>query len=229
LPERRAPHTLAAIVDLVRPVSEAGDPGAAVRALIESLRSSPELGQSFNRCLRGTFARLRLVHTLVDGGILTDKGLFSELRARTGGALLPRVHPDDDLRAALPIVFSRDDDWAWVRAVPSADWAAVFELVLDERDVAGLPHEDVGAAIRALAQRIGAAGIDNEINAKLSAVEDYDSPFLDSRSPRTRSSRITAAGMAAPRPSTRSPSARTHAAASSIGCATPRPTAPACD
>lgn len=173
--------TLAAIVDLVRPTDNRRntDAGAGIRALVAVLATDSELATRFRDCLRGALAGLRIVHALVEGGIIPDKRLWEGIRGRLGEAVLPSVHADDDLRAVLPRVFTKSNDWEWVRAVPSADWTALFELVLDPGDVEGVPHDDIGAAIRALAQRVGAAGIDEEVNARLAYVEDYDSPFLD--------------------------------------------------
>lgn len=172
------PEALAGIVDLVRPRKRSHAQGR-ITALIHTLEGDADLAQRFRRRVRATFAETRLVHVLVDRGILSEKGLRYQLRRKLGGALLPHLYEDEDLRSLMPRLFRRKDDWRWVRQVPSRRWAELAELVLHESDVEGLPHEDVGAAIRALAQRIGATGIDRELNEKVPHVEDYDSPFLD--------------------------------------------------
>ena len=43
----------------------------------------------------------------------------------------------------------------------------------------GAPNRELAAAIVGLAQRIGALGIDEDLNARIHEVEDYDSPFLE--------------------------------------------------
>ena len=170
---------LARLVERLRPDSGGADPDNQLGDFIAALRQDDSLRDRFSATLREVLAGLRLVHMLVQSGIVTDRGLMAGIRDWCGGIIAPPVAADNDLRTVLPRVFRDDSDWQWVCAVPASRWAELLELIVGQRDALGIPHDDVAAAIRALAQRIGATGIDEEVNSKLTHVEDYDSPFLD--------------------------------------------------
>ncbi|MEM9487594.1 MAG: hypothetical protein AAGC55_00550 [Myxococcota bacterium] len=170
---------LANLIDRLRPEDSSRDPAGNLTELIAALREDRELHRQFCTTVREVLSELRLVHMLVQSGIVSDRGVLSGVGRGIGRFLAPPVAADNDLRTVLPQIFRDSDDWEWVCAIPSEHWAELFELVVDESDALGLPHDDVAAAIRALAQRIGATGIDEEVNAKLTHVEDYDSPFLE--------------------------------------------------
>lgn len=177
--ESRDIERLKQFVDAIRPRDGARDAEANLRAEIAALRADSAVQQQFCTNVRDVLARLRLVHVLVQSGILADTGIVTGARALLGHMLIPRVAPEDDLRTVMTQVFCEHDDWQWVNAIPSECWIELFDIIIEEHDAIGLPHDDVAAAIRALAQHIGATGIDEEVNAKLTHVEDYDSPFLD--------------------------------------------------
>ncbi len=170
---------LAHLVDFVRPSGDTRDPNINVGALIAALRDDGSLTKQFCATVRETLAGMRLVHVMVQSGILVNTGMLDGIGKLLGSKLFPPSTAPNDLRTILPMVFREPDDWEWVNAVVPERWADLFDIVIHERDAIGLPHQDVAAAIRALAQRIGATGIDEEVNAKVSHVEDYDSPFMD--------------------------------------------------
>ncbi|MFK7992071.1 MAG: hypothetical protein AB8I08_38995 [Sandaracinaceae bacterium] len=166
----------AALVDLARP-ARGGDPGAPLRAMTLCLEHAPELAV----CLRERFVEqlrsMAMLHALVDAGVLEDRGVASTFSAALRETALPRDFSDVDARAWLPRVFRRDD-WVWVTAIPRAQWAAWFACLLRPEDVDGWPHRDVATAMRALAARVAATGIDEELDGKLTFVDASRSPFL---------------------------------------------------
>ena len=169
---------LAAVVAALRP-GRREERDVGVKALVEALRAEPSLATSMRRCLGAALGDLRLVSVLVESGVLEDRSVGAILWSGATGWLLPIAHPAHDARAAVPSVFRRRSDWSWVRDVPTETWAQALALLLRGDDVDRLLHVDVGVALRALAQRVAAAGTDQEINGKLAYVDDYDSPFLE--------------------------------------------------
>ena len=166
------------LVDLLREEAREA-PLRAVSEFTVLLEQNPPLLEKFSASMRGIFANVRLVNTLAESGIITGRGIGAGIRRLLSAALLPRAVPDRDIRHVLRSAFQEQDDWEWIDEVPDGVWARLFRLVIKDEDAVGLPHEDVAAAVRALSLRIGALGIDEEVNAKLYHVEDYDSPFMD--------------------------------------------------
>ncbi len=171
-------EVLAGVVDGLRPTRGARDATANLRALVTLLDEDPALASRLRTRVRAALGSLRLVHVLLDSGIRSDRGLYDEIVQQLGSRLLPPVYAPQDARTILATVFRRKRDWQWVRAIPAADWAALILHFVEQSDVEGILHDDIRAAILALAQRIGAAGIDEEVSDKLTRVENADSAFL---------------------------------------------------
>ncbi|MFU8806183.1 MAG: hypothetical protein ACNA8W_20390 [Bradymonadaceae bacterium] len=174
------PPALRAVVDIIRPRKDADAAviDARLHQFVDTIRTHPSLYEAFSKTVRETLSEARLVHAFAESGILSAAGFMHELQSRIGRRILPRHLPQNDVRLIIPIIFRKVDDWRWVaRASPEA-WAEVFALA-EQQDSWQHPKHDLAGAIQGLAQRIGALGIDEELNAKLQEVENYDSPFLD--------------------------------------------------
>jgi site-specific recombinase len=148
-----------------------------LREFIEELETDEEARSEFVETVCHCMAQVRIVHAFAESGILADTGFFQEFQRRASSKILPPALDEDDLRRVIRDVFDRPDDWVWVCGVDTARWAQLVDMVVEE--AVSHPRRDVRAAITGLAQRAGALGIDEEFNAKLHEVEDYDSPFLD--------------------------------------------------
>ncbi|MEO0321788.1 MAG: hypothetical protein AAF447_02445 [Myxococcota bacterium] len=166
---------LAALVDLVRP--RRGDaPNARLLALAEALEEDPAQADAFRAAVVEAAGTTRFVHLLAESGILADRGLGSLLGQALGEALLPAVHPPDDARTVLRRVFRRRQDHRWVAEVPAELWARLAAVALGDHDLVG--DADVATAIRALAVRTSATGLDAEVLSKLAFADGYEAPFL---------------------------------------------------
>ncbi len=172
---------LRGLVESVRPERGAsqGEVDERLRALIETLREDEERLHETRSAVWKVATESRLVHALAESGILADVNFFAELRRRLGRRLLPQRPPEDDIRCHIDAVFQKRWDWEWVNAASPAIWQELALLLLGSRDSGGCFDRDVLGAVQGLAQRIGGLGIDEELNAKLHEVEDYESPFLD--------------------------------------------------
>ncbi len=163
------------LVDFIRPRREL-QREAGLRELIRFLRANRECARKFKQTVRETAGGLRFIRALVESGVLPERGVLAGIRKQLGAAVLPLITPDDDLRPVLLKIFSRRSDWEWVQAVPDSLWEELLEFVVEARDTKGWPHKDTAFALRALAQKIGATGIDEEV---LQRIGTYDSPFLE--------------------------------------------------
>ena len=169
---------LRGLVDLVRPTREQPDGVRCLDSVIAVVAANLDLAGELHDRLRFVFHGTRFVHSLAESGIVSDKGLWHSLRHRIEERLLPEPLPEHDLRSIIRGVFDQPDDADWLRGLEPSHWVAFSQLVVRSEDFEGPPHADVAAALLGLTQRVGALGIDEELNAQLHEVEDYDSPFL---------------------------------------------------
>jgi site-specific recombinase len=127
-------------------------------------------------------AEKQWVHLLADSGVIGSQGLFGGLWRRLGHKLLPDVVRKDNLRDVLGLLFSRADDYVWVRAVETPAWVAL----LDALELNATPAPDlqrrillqVLEALQVLAYRLASIGLEPELVRNDAAIERYESPFL---------------------------------------------------
>ncbi len=169
--------TLRRLVDLVRPES-GQEPWERFDTFILTLEHDQELVERVRKVSRTFLSRTRMVHSLAESGILPHRSFWEGLTSRLGERALPTPRKPDDLRGVLRLVLE-PDDWKWIAEIDHGRWVRLIDYLVDDEDHLGHPHDDIDAAIQGLAQRVGALGIDEEINARIVEVEDYDSPFLD--------------------------------------------------
>lgn len=169
------------VADLLRSAARASDGGidAALTELIEVLEESEAERRALESAVREVVRESRLVHALAESGILADIGFFKEFRNRLTRRVLPATEHPDDIRRHIRTIFNQRGDWEWVVQASGALWESLLSLLVDESDATGHADRELLGAVQGLAQRIGALGIDEELNAKLYEVEDYESPFLD--------------------------------------------------
>ena len=163
-------------IDLIRP-DHGQQIDMKVRRVLDCLKENQEIQARLHDKVRDVFKDTRLVHTLAEQGILSDKGFWANLRARIAEKVLPLPPRQGGLSALIRDSFTARDH-VWITKVEPRLWQSLFEVLFRPEDLVGIPHPDLAAAAMGLAQRIGALGIDEELNARLHEVEDYDSPFL---------------------------------------------------
>lgn len=172
-------NTLKTLVDRVRPRSpdDVEEAEARMRGLLHELVTDEQARVNFVGTVCSCLSQVRIVHALAESGILPDKGFAEGLQRRVGAKLLPAALEENDLRRVIRDVFDHKEDYVWVSQLDRALWVELVDVVVEE--AISHPRRELRAAIVGLAQRAGALGIDEEFNAKLNEVEDYDSPFLD--------------------------------------------------
>ncbi|MEQ9365536.1 MAG: hypothetical protein RIF32_14920, partial [Leptospirales bacterium] len=170
---------MAEIVAELRPRKSARDPVVNLEAATRRLAGDSEKRLRFSSATRDLLSRRRLARALCRGGILSDRGFFGGIKRILSERFLLRVLPSSDVRRAVPLIFSRDDDWRWLNHLPAKRLAEFLELILTPEDARGIPHPDLAIAVRVLAARIGALAMDEELETRLEAVEAAGSPFLE--------------------------------------------------
>lgn len=184
------------LVDCLRPRNrwawqQADDPVQAVRTLTQLLKGNPTQAWALQRYLTTLLESRRHTSLYSDIGILSNDGFVTELKRRISYRFLPPALNDLYLSDALEQVLYDEDDHAWIRMVPTADWIALFDVIADAPapfELDGRPADAGRAryvtlmgvldAIRTLSCRICALGLEPRLVHSYSEIEDFDSPFL---------------------------------------------------
>lgn len=164
----------------------ADDPAQAVRTLTQLLRGNPAHAWALRRYITTLLEKRRHTSLYSDIGILSNDGFVTELKSRVTYRFLPPALDDLYLSDALDQVLYREDDYEWIRAVPDADWMALFDVIAEAP-----PPEDATPgrarvvtlkglldAIRTLSCRVCALGLEPRLVHSYSQIENFDSPFL---------------------------------------------------
>ncbi len=182
---------LVELVDRLRPRrkwvwQDPDDPTRQVRALHGVLLEHPVHAWRLRHYVTTLLEARRHTSLYSDIGILSNDGFFTELKRRVAYRFLPPALDDVYLSDALEQVLFREDDYEWIREVPSSDWLALFDVVANAP-----PPQDATPdrarqvtltgmldAIRTLSCRICALGLEPRLVHSYNEIEDFDSPFL---------------------------------------------------
>jgi site-specific recombinase len=181
------------LVDRLRPrrASDHDYACAQVRTLTQLLKGHPGQAWALRRYLTRLLETRRHTSLYSDVGILSNDGFFTELKKRIAYRILPPALDELYLSDTLDRVLCRDDDYQWIRAVPTADWLDLFDVVANAAPPEGesdQPDEPARArkvvlaglldAIRTLSCRVCALGLEPRLIHAHMEIEEVDSPFL---------------------------------------------------
>jgi len=164
----------------------ADDPAQAVRTLTQLLKGNPDQAWALRRYITTLLEKRRHTSLYSDIGILSNDGFVTELKSRITYRFLPPALEDLYLSDALDQVLYRQDDYAWIRAVPDTDWMTLFHVI----ESAPVPADanpgrarvvtlkGLLDAIRTLSCRVCALGLEPRLVHSYSQIENFDSPFL---------------------------------------------------
>jgi site-specific recombinase len=181
---RNDPAPLVQLVDRLRP--PAGEPSAdvagRVQVLIDVLRSRPQLAAGLRDYLSALLAQRNHFFVYADSGILANTGFFTELSQRLGNRILPPALDPRFLRDLVEEVFDQPGDAAWLASLPLELWDELFEAIGLNGEVP-TPGEiqirnELAEALRVLACRLAALGLEPDLVRYYPALSQYESPFL---------------------------------------------------
>ncbi|MDP1526322.1 MAG: preprotein translocase subunit TatB [Rhodocyclaceae bacterium] len=172
--------TLAALIAELRPARGATS-ADKLRALASLLQARPDLRAALRGVLLDLIVHRHGVLLFATAGIYPSTGIFSETFRRFAHRLLPEAEDDEQLKDALEHIV-RPRDAAWLTAVPAADWAVVFAALRFKEETDGNAArrfaEDLFEALRVVAHRIAAAGLEPEMLRLDPTLENHVSPYL---------------------------------------------------
>ena len=181
-PDAEPLDALATLVAQLRPQSGQGA-SAEVRlqALVGSFDRQPELRARVRAMVLKLLAERHGVLLFATSGIYPETGLVVETVRRCSHRLLPEAEDAAQLKSAIGSLFCRRD-LVWLDTLTPQNWMAFFRaLKLGEaEDLAGLRQleTDLLEAMRVVAHRIAAAGLEPEMLRLDPDLENHQSPYL---------------------------------------------------
>ena len=180
-------NAIADVVARIRPAS-ANDTATAVnhlRRLIQLLQDNPVVAAGLRHHLLHLLSTRRHTTLYTDTGIVPSDGFFTELFRRLSFRILPPALDPLYLSDCLEQILSVDTDYVWMRAVDSADWLALFDVVANSdpsasSDVAErqTARQEILEAIQTLSYRISAMGLEPSLVRIHPDLENFESPFM---------------------------------------------------
>lgn len=154
---------------------------ARINDLIDLLETHPDWLAGLQTHVGSLLLQRRQLHLYSDTGILGNEGLGAGLWRRVSEHLLPPTGDDTYLDEAFSRLIRRGRDAEWIEAVADDVWARLFRLLLSRpRNEAASRHSRLEQldALRVLAHRVCAMGLEPELVRNYPAVEDFESPFM---------------------------------------------------
>lgn len=173
---------LMALFDGIRPSSK-GD-HSQLPSLLRLLEQEPELVARLRAALLQLFEQRHAVLLLATSGIYPATSVLSETLRRVSHKLLPEVDDPSQLKDALREIL-KPSDAEWITASNPNDWQDLIRLLGFDENInlqshAGLTSmlADIIEALRVVAHRIAAAGLEPEMLRLDPSLENHASPFL---------------------------------------------------
>ena len=172
------PH-LMALFDALRP--QFRNSNSQLPALIALLQSEPLLIDGLRKTLLQLFSQRHAVLLLATSGIYPATGVLSETMRRVSHKLLPEVDDVTQLKDALRELL-KPSDAEWLAASDPQDWQTLIHLLDFDSGASDSGSSSMLAdaleALRIVAHRIAAAGLESEMLRLDPSLENHGSPFL---------------------------------------------------
>lgn len=179
------PELLIQLVAAIRPPAgyQPADGGGLRLAILIDLLTRQE---AYARSLRGYLSNLLAARNhsflIAEGGVLGTTGFFTELRERIGNRLLPPAINPQFLQDLIEEVFDAPDDAQWLARIPLRQWEALLGAlgwgVEGETPGEAQLRKEHHEALRVLACRLAAIGVETDVVRYHPALAMYESPFL---------------------------------------------------
>ncbi len=173
---------ISSIVSTVRPKPWALVESANnnIQTMIEDLSSDKELLNEASQALSLIFEKMSLTGALVNSGILSDTGFFSETFKRLEYKLLPPLMDIADVRFAINHIFRNADDFVWVEVVEYAHWQKLISLfVTIDFKISETTRYQIIKSLEILSLRVASQAQESVIHDKLKLSGAHPQVFVD--------------------------------------------------
>ncbi|MDP3036155.1 MAG: preprotein translocase subunit TatB, partial [Rhodocyclaceae bacterium] len=152
-----------------------------IEQLTKLLDTRPDLRDGLRQALLQLFGTRHAVLLLATSGVYPETGVVAETLRRISHKVLPEVDDEAQLKDAVARVFRRADA-AWLETIPAETWGALIRALdfdgARDREGIGRLIEDLLEALRVVAHRVAAAGLEPEMLRLDPSLENHASPFL---------------------------------------------------
>ncbi len=164
------------------------------------MRARPDLAEGVRLAILDLLTKRCAVLLFATTGIYPGTSALAESQRRLAHRLLPDAIDRTQLKDVVGRLFRRGDA-RWLEAIEASDWAALIAVLeLDAAALAGL-RRDLIEALRVVAHRVAAAGLEAEMLRLDPELEAHASPFLaQCQEALAFAERIEAGNRAAPDP-----------------------------
>jgi len=191
--EHLDPHSdridlLVSLVEHLRParLNQTAQAAERVKTLTQLLKGNLVQASALHSYLARLLESRRHASLYTDIGILSNDGFFTELKRRISYRLLPPALGDVYLSEAIDQVLYVKTDYLWIKAVPTPDWLALYDVIASAPPAPDTAPADperttllgMLEAIRTLSCRVCALGLEPLLIRSHADIENFDSPFL---------------------------------------------------
>lgn len=171
------------LMDYLRPSARENSDAAMLRLqiLIGTLSQHAIYRDALCHYLGAIMGRHRQIRLYTDIGLLGNETVTSGIWRRLGERLIPPLQDDSSLSDLFSRLTRRGKDSHWIGDIPGELWGSLFALLRHCHDTpahATHARQQQLEALRVLAHRISALGLEPELVRSYPVVEALESPFL---------------------------------------------------
>jgi site-specific recombinase len=152
---------------------------AGLLGFVEYLEDNPEQRARFQAAFADLLSEMNCVPLFAEAGIPSDHTFISEIGHRISGRLLPSAREESDAAKLLVLLYPNERSARRFLASPPELFQRLVAAVTPPQDphFAGHEYRDLQEAMRLLASRVSALGLNPEVRARSAVSGVSDSPF----------------------------------------------------
>lgn len=170
------------VMDALRPKRNESVAEATKRleVLTYMLRTSPEMLSCARHYMRRLIEQHNYVRLFTEVGVAVQASFISEVVKRIGEKLLPPLPDPNEMLDLLEECFPNKNDYQWVKAIPSALWVELWQLLDADGAMtsSGTLPSAIAESVLILSHRIVAMGLEPDVLARVDTLNATRSPFI---------------------------------------------------
>jgi site-specific recombinase len=152
---------------------------SGLQGFVEYLESNIALRTSFQAAFADLLSQMNCISLFAEAGIPSDHSFVSEIGHRISARLLPSAREQSDAAKLLVTLYPTKENVRRFLASPPELFQRLIAVLTPPGDTQFASHEqqDSQEALRLLASRVSALGLEPEVRARASSPAISDSPF----------------------------------------------------
>jgi len=176
---RKRSSALVALVAWMRKKSSSAADMAGLLGFVEYLESDTEVRERFQTVFSELLSEMNCVALFSEAGVPSDHGFTSEIMQRISARLLPSARDESDAAKLLVLLYPNEKTAQMFLTTAPEQFQRLVAVVTPKSDpqFAGHEQSDLGEALRLLAARVSAIGLNPDLRSRSSIAGVSDSPF----------------------------------------------------